>query len=155
MQTFLPVQDLWGSATLLDRGRLGKQRSETMQIMEALTGIRVNKETLELEHFEPKPSIAKHWVTSMWRGHEYWLLCYQGAVTSEWEARGYRDTCWDKTHRVYKASGLESAAEPEWWHDPEVFKQHRDRLFTKDPITYSELFPDAVQREDYDFKWRK
>ncbi len=41
MQTFLPYADFERSAAVLDRQRLGKQRVETLQIFQALTGRRV------------------------------------------------------------------------------------------------------------------
>lgn len=42
MQTFLPYADFRASAHVLDRQRLGKQRVETLQIMQALLGIKLD-----------------------------------------------------------------------------------------------------------------
>ncbi len=39
MQTFIPEPDLYQSVRVLDRQRLGKQRVETLQIMNACVGL--------------------------------------------------------------------------------------------------------------------
>lgn len=154
MQTFLPVPDFWGSATLLDRGRLGKQRLETMQIMQALTGLRCDDGTGEPVPHPAPPSVEKHWVTALWRGHELALWRYQREVVREWVSRGYRDACWAKTDRLFRAAGMPGDDRPPWLGDEEFHAQHRARLVAKDPGLYGPLFPGTAPIDDYDFKWR-
>ena len=143
MQTFLPVADFWGSATLLDRQRLGKQRVENYQIMQALTGLTVSQDD-QIVPYEPPASIAKHWVTALWRGHTAELLDYQ-------------DACLAKTYSLANAVGALSARRglPAWFGDLEFHAQHRGRLVSKDPVIYRELFPGVEPLEDYTFHWRQ
>lgn len=56
MQTFLPYQSFSDSASALDRQRLGKQRVEAWQILQALTGA--------------SRGWAHHPAAKMWRGFE-------------------------------------------------------------------------------------
>ena len=167
MQTFLPVPDFWGSATLLDRQRLGKQRVENYQIMQALTGLTWSPEPtgvnvegagFDVVPYDPPASVAKHWVTAMWRGHELELWLYQAAVCDEWTSRGYRDTCRDKTYWLARVAGVLShpvRRDPEWFGDDEFHAQHRARLVAKDPAFYGPLFPGTDPIDDYDFRWRR
>jgi len=87
MQTFVSEDTFYASVRVLDRQRLGKQRVETLQIMKALAGL------------------SKGWInhpaTRMWRGYERALLDYQNATCNEWLRRGYKDTCFTKTVRVF------------------------------------------------------
>lgn len=130
MQTFLPYRDFALSAKVLDRQRLGKQRVENMQIMKALVAPE-----------ESPPSIVKHWVTGMWRGHESTLLAYQRAVCGEWTSRGYKDTCLEKTEAWFWRRPSESFG-PDWLSDERVFTAHQGRLLAKAPEdpNYSKLF---------------
>ena len=79
MQTFLPYEDFAQAAKCLDSKRLGKQRVEALQILNALL----------------KPD-AKGWknhpAVKMWRGNERTLIEYGVAICDEWTRRGHRDT---------------------------------------------------------------
>lgn len=115
MQTFLPYPDFAASARCLDDKRLGKQRVEVLQILNALTN----------------PS-AKGWknhpCTRMWRGHEAILAEYGRAVCLEWRARGFRDTVLEKL----AAFDLEAAEAPAWLGREDVHASHRANLLRKD-----------------------
>jgi hypothetical protein len=80
VQTFLPYHDFDQSAQALDDRRLGKQRVETLQLLNALL----------------KPD-AKGWrnhpATLMWKGYERALIRYGVAICREWVRRGHADTC--------------------------------------------------------------
>lgn len=78
MQTFLPVASTSKSAEMLDYRRLGKQRVETWQILNTLTG--------------QSSGWANHPAVKMWRGHETALAIYGYDVCSEWIRQGYKDT---------------------------------------------------------------
>lgn len=70
MQTFLPYPDITLSAAVLDYKRLGKQRVEAMQILNALAGL--------------KRGWTNHPAVRMWRGYEDGLAAYHDACISEW-----------------------------------------------------------------------
>ena len=80
MQTFLPSPDIYKSAEMLDRQRLGKQRVEAMQILTILAG------TSKGDGFRNHPA------TLMWKGHELGLTIYLVAMIEEWKRRRYLDS---------------------------------------------------------------
>ncbi len=121
MQTFLPYASFEESAAVLDSRRLGKQRVEVLQIMNALT----------------KPG-AKGWknhpATLMWRGFEPSLVKYGLAVCDEWLRRGFNDTVRDKL--LAFGFNPEAAIAPPWIGDPRVHAGHRASLLRKDAVHY-------------------
>jgi hypothetical protein len=137
MQTFLPYPDFFDSAKVLDRQRLGKQRVENLQIMDAIVNGR---------------GYVNHPAVHMWRGYEYALLDYQDAVVSEWMSRGYKDTCWIKTLRIF--TQLEEVAHyclPPWVGDFEFHRSHQSNLMRKDPVHYGRIFPTVP--DDLEYIW--
>lgn len=123
MQTFVPYPDIQKSMEVLDRQRLGKQRVETLQILNALAGF------------------SKGWVnhpaTRMWRGHELALVDYGVICCREWQERGYKDTCEDKIldfRVMFPDTGM-----PSWWGNPEVHDSHKSKLLQKFPEHYSQF----------------
>jgi len=120
MQTFLPHPDFTESAKCLDYRRLGKQRVECIQLLNALRG-----ET---------SAWANHPACKMWRGHEYALAEYGVVICQEWRRRGYRDTCMDKLIRIrdqYCDNGF-----PSWFGNKAFHASHRSNLLRKDPTHY-------------------
>lgn len=120
MQTFLPYADYKFSAQCLDNKRLGKQRVETWQILQALRGL------------------TKGWVnhpaTVMWRGHEQALIHYGMVISAEWEERGFEDIMFDRFRAEF--DGSFNYSEP-WWLGFEQFHiSHQSNLLRKDPIHY-------------------
>lgn len=118
MQTFMFYAHGLHSSTaaVLDNKRLGKQRIETMQIMNAL--------------YDPNYGWQNHPAVRMWRGHEFALAVYQQAICYEWTRnRGYKDTCYDKTIDILTCIEDEvhylDTADPDWFDDERVFKSHR------------------------------
>lgn len=77
MQTFLPYPSFKKSAEALDYQRLGKQRVEAKQILDALYGI--------------KAGWANHPAVKMWRGYEGALTAYYNCCIQEWIKRGYKN----------------------------------------------------------------
>jgi Pyrimidine dimer DNA glycosylase len=141
MQTFVPETSFANSVRVLDRQRLGKQRVETLQIMNALVG-------------ESK-GWTNHPATRMWRGYEDALLTYQMYTVREWKSRGYKDTCWEKTCDVYaKHFGAHDPFDvsiPHWWGDDRVHDSHKSALVFKDPVWYNQVYPDVVG--EYNYYW--
>lgn len=146
MQTFLPYSDFDRSAASLDRTRLGKQRVETLQIMSALL-------------------TGKGWIhhpaTKMWGGYEAALYSYQWAVCSEWLARGYEDTCMEKTaalveeHKpeVWHMRDHDRGFYPWWLGSHKLHRSHRSNLIRKDAEHYLPLFGSVP--DDLPYYWPK
>lgn len=138
MQTFVPESTFEASVRILDRQRLGKQRVETLQIMNALAG--------------KSKGWTNHPATKMWRGYETALLMYQGATVTEWLRRGYKDTCFDKTKAVWLQYFCKDRVEtPHWWGDDRVHDSHKKALVFKDPTWYNTIYPEVVG--EYNYYW--
>jgi len=126
MQTFLPFSDFAESAKVLDYKRLGKQRVETMQIMQTLAGIS--------EGWKNHPAVR------MWRGYEETLLEYQFHIIHEWISRGYKDNvCWSKTESAYELIGERRAAVPDWLGRADLHASHRSNLLRKNIDWYGQF----------------
>ena len=82
MQTFLPYSSFIKSVRCLDRQRLGKQRVEALQILNALNG--------------KSKGWTNHPATKMWRGYEEALCLYKDLCIQEWMERGYKNTMFCK-----------------------------------------------------------
>lgn len=135
MQTFLPYPNFIDSARCLDYRRLGKQRVECKQILQAL-GVPVGGPVRD------KPSSWRnHPATRMWQGHEYSLAVYGFAICEEWLRRGYRDTLLEQFKDAawgLLRSGAETAAPP-WLGDEDFHASHRSNLLRKLPEHYSQF----------------
>jgi hypothetical protein len=114
MQTFLPYPDLKLSAQCLDRQRLGKQRVEVLQLLQALTG--------------EKQGWCNHPATYMWSGHASALAQYGLACCTEWIGRGYKDTCYGKIERYLITTKL---ILPFWFGNETFHSTHRSVLLAK------------------------
>jgi Pyrimidine dimer DNA glycosylase len=123
MQTFLPYMDFVATARVLDRRRLGKQRVEVIQILNALAG--------------RSRGWQQHPCTRMWRGHSNALVCYGLAICDAWCARGYRDTCRETiTGQFDPAIPL---IFPAWLGDGQVHSAYRAALLLKEPLHYEQF----------------
>lgn len=136
MQTFLPYPSFKESAKVLDRRRLGKQRVETLQILQTLLVP------------TPKKSWKNHPAVKMWKGHEYLLLIYQNHICDEWISRGYKDTCKQKSKEIFSSFIDQLTTEeeiiqhyriPEWFGDERLHSSHRSNLLRKDLEHYSQF----------------
>ncbi|OLR92351.1 MSMEG_6728 family protein [Actinokineospora bangkokensis] len=141
MQTFLPNPDFAASAAALDRGRLGKQRVETVQILRALVW--------------PVYGWKNHPAVAMWRGFTPALTLYGLATCARWVELGHADTV---AAQLLAFTGGEVpdprvlAAEgqlPPWLGDPAVHGSHRAALLRKDPEHYGPLFDDVPEGAAY------
>lgn len=81
MQTFLPHPRLWTSPECLDYRRLGKQRVETFQILNAL----------DKRSAGEKGGWINHPATKMWEGHKDALTLYGIMACKIWQNKGYED----------------------------------------------------------------
>ena len=135
MQTFMPYDNFIDSAACLDYRRLGKQRVECKQLLQAL-GVPVGGP------LNAKPSSWRnHPAARMWQGYEYSLAVYGIAVCDEWRSRGYRDTLrsqlQDAAWTVLRR-GDEGGAPP-WLGDEDFHASHRSNLLRKLPKHYSQF----------------
>ena len=136
MQTFLPYADFEQTAKSLDMKRLGKQRVETMQIMNAI--------------LNPEYGWQNHPAVNMWRGYESTLLEYQEAICNEWTSRGYKDTCLQKTIDLM-SNFKTNTARPGWIGDYDFHLSHQSNLLRKLPEHYSQYFVNVA--DDLPYIW--
>lgn len=126
MQTFLPYADFKKSALVLDVKRLGKQRVECMQLLNALTN-----------------PTAKGWVNHpacrMWRNYESWLVRYTLDICETWSALNYKDTVREKV--LAKYGHLPKSPKPFWLGDQGIHISHQSNLVRKNAAFYGPLFP--------------
>lgn len=141
MQTFLPYASFARSAAVLDRQRLGKQRVEVMQILNAL---RVDN---------PKRGWRNHPAVRMWAGYQNALATYGLDICHEWTKRGYKDTCAFRIELLIQTGPFESETllDPWWLGDENVHASHRSNLLRKDPDWYSRWGWD--EPDDMEYVW--
>lgn len=123
MQTFLPDSDFAVSAKILDYRRLGKQRVETLQLLQAIFG--------------EKKGWANHPAAKMWANHTNALVSYGIAMCLEWMSRGYKDTCVARIRGYWRADLNNDM--PYWVFDEDFLAAHRSNLLRKDPAYYSKF----------------
>ncbi len=147
----MPDPDFRRSAECLDDRRLGKQRVETLQIMQVLVKLRWNNTVGQIETFEPR-GWRNHPAVLMWTGHELALLAYQQEVCGVWTSRGYQDTCYPKTLGLVRrlhGEQLPEYVDPPWLGDDALHRSHQSNLIRKDPDYYGALFPGVAADEPY------
>lgn len=143
MQTFLPYPNIYKSAQCLDWRRLGKQRVEAYQILNALV--------------EPTYGWQNHPAVNMWRGYEWALVKYGRAVCNEWIGRGYRDTMLDRISSFAEGCLPElpimvsSVPYPLWFGSEGFHSSHRAALLAKDYDWYKQW--EWTERPKIDYWW--
>jgi hypothetical protein len=134
MQTFLPYPSFYASAKVLDMKRLGKQRVECKQIINALE--------------DPAKGWQHHPATTMWRGYLPALALYGKCMCREWLDRGYKDSLLPFfQERITKAP----AYIPPWIGDETFHLSHRSNLLRKMPEHYRQFWPD--EPDDLPYVW--
>lgn len=121
MQTFVPLESFKDCAKVLDYRRLGKQRVECFQLLNALTG--------------NSKGWRNHPAALMWKGHEGSLAEYGIVICEEWIRRGYKDTCLEK---MYQFVNIGSCDLPGWWGG-KIHGSHRAALLAKNTEYYSKF----------------
>jgi hypothetical protein len=134
VQTFLPLPSYDRSASVLDDKRLGKQRVENLQILNAI--------------LDPAYGWQHHPAVNMWREYPHALGLYHCCIVYEWKRRGFADTTLEKFWRLiepdlpfphYPEIHFTSYALPHWFNDERVNKTHRSNLLRKDPKFYGQF----------------
>lgn len=128
MQTFLPFEDFQASACVLDRMRLGKQRVECKQILQALKNgpYQVGEDGIR------KTPWYNHPATKMWMGHEQALIRYSIEVCERWIGLGYSDSLLPHFKSLWKRR----VAYPKWLGNSDFHRSHRSNLLRKNPNYY-------------------
>ena len=137
MQTFIPYSDFRQTAQVLDARRLGKQRVEALQILNALS--------------RKDYGWQNHPAVRMWRGHEQMLVEYGLVICAEWKGRGYKDTCYEKIGERLQYFPASTLSDPPWLEDMAVLISHRSNLLRKKPEHYSQFWPDTPN--DLPYVW--
>ena len=133
MQTFVPYTNFDLCSACLDRQRLGKQRVEVLQILNAITG--------------NSNGWVNHPATKMWQHNPAGLAAYGVYICTEWIRRGYTDTCREKISNLVTPDDNDL---PVWWGDKRVHASHRSNLLRKDPEHYRQYWPnDSADLEYY------
>jgi len=119
MQTFLPYESFSQSAKVLDWRRLGKQRVEGMQIINAIGN--------------PKQKGWKnHPIVIMWTPYVESLKYYTNTIIDEWITRGYNNNM-----EIYELNFLKIKF-PHWMGDERFHSSHRANLLRKDSEWYGQ-----------------
>lgn len=128
----MPYQNTYLTAKSLDYRRLGKQRVECKQLLNALLN----------------PN-AKGWknhpAARMWRGYELALCDYYNTIVKEWIHRGYRNNM-----PLINLDGL-TIKYPPWWGNEDFHRSHRSNLIRKDAEFYGKQWPD--EPADLPYVW--
>lgn len=135
VQTFLPYADFDATAKVLDYRRLGNQRVEGYQILQALRGLSFGW--------------RNHPASKMWRGHERMLCGYVMAICQEWRRRGYKDSFLERMHVVFPTLDPASYTAPSWLGDEQFHLAHQSNLVRKDPKYYGPIFPGVPDNLPY------
>ena len=129
MQTFLPYADFSKTASCLDNKRLGKQRVESMQILNILL------DTTSTVGWRNHPAVL------MWKGHEGVLFEYLETICNEWKSRGYNNTKLEIYVNETKSkfsNFLDSHKKiPSWLGLDKFHDSHKSNLLRKDKSYYS------------------
>jgi len=143
MQTFLPYANFLKTAKCLDRKRLGKQRVEAKQILNALNG--------------KSKGWVNHPAVKMWRGFEITLEVYKDVMIYEWTRRGYKNTmeynlCLFEALKFSGDKVLHLFDYPGWFGREDFHSAHRAALLYKDYEYYKKF--NWKEKPELNYKWR-
>lgn len=119
MQTFLPYASFNLTTKCLDWRRLGKQRVECKQILNALIA--------QSGGWKNHPAVL------MWKGFEEALKEYSNSMIREWIERGYNNNM--ELYPIKKANLIY----PPWLGLDVFHASHRSNLLRKDPVHYGQF----------------
>lgn len=115
MQTFLPYPDFEKSLICLDKRRLGKQRVESWQILQTISG--------NSSGWKNHPAIK------MWARFEEALKLYYNLSLDIWASYGYKNT---KLQPIQ----IGTIVLPTWIGMEDFHASHRSNLLRKNPKWY-------------------
>lgn len=138
MQTFLPYNDYYKSAKVLDRQRLGKQRVEVLQLLNSIR---------KIKNGEPIRGWKNHPCRKMWQNYSNALVEYGQAVCKAWKERGYKDTCYEKITAHY--DNKNQTITPPFMGNNIFHESHRSMLTQKNSSWYKKLWPSTPDNLEY------
>jgi hypothetical protein len=118
MQVFLPYPDFKKSLECLDTKRLGKQRVEAWQIINAI--------------IDPGYGWQSHPATKMFRANLSALVQYYNTSIDVWTSRGYKNT-------MLKLPISGEVVFPSWFGNDAFHASHRSNLLRKNYEHYSQF----------------
>jgi len=122
MQTFLPYESFSQSAKVLDWRRLGKQRVEGMQIINAIQN-------------PDAKGWRNHPITIMWTPYVECLKLYTNTIITEWISRGYNNNM-----KFYDVKpNMDMIDIPHWLGREDFHSSHRANLLRKDLEWYGQF----------------
>jgi len=141
------------SAQMLDRQRLGKQRVEGMQLLNAITRLHIG---VPAEHV----GWSNHPAIKMWRNpHGVFmpaLIDYTQACIDEWVLRGFKNTISLDVYRNFVDTHRSRMTAHRPHFSDAMYESHRCRLAQKKPEHYVDMFtlfdlplPDDWQERGY------
>jgi hypothetical protein len=132
MMTFLVHGDFIINAQLLENLRLGKQRIESVQIINAIAN--------------GKGGWKNHPIVKAWKNHVQALKYYTNCIINEWVRRGHKNTI-----PLYE---LDEKFEFPWWASWERLHQsHRAMLLRKNPFYYKDTFEVIEEYNNFGYIW--
>ena len=136
MQTFFPIPELEANAMILsrDRKRLGKQRVESLQILQILT-------------FYPNSKWRNHPAVLMWENYENYLIEYTIPICKWWTAFGYKDTCLNKILEFKQY--YQGKQKPYWLNNKLFHLSHQSKLIQKNPKVFQDVFHNCPKNLEY------
>lgn len=139
MQTFLPYSDFAQTAKVLDYQRLGKQRVETWQVLQAMD--------------RTKGGWVNHPCTHMWRNHRTALAFYGLVICNEWRNRGYKDNMGQRFIDLLSPYSIDAimADMPDWLGRDDIHASHRSNLLRKNAAFYRQFWP--TEPDDLPYVW--
>lgn len=138
MQVFLPYKSFSESAKSLDMKRLGKQRVETLQLLNSIG---------KINRGEPVRGWKNHPCRKLWHNYSNALVEYGQIVCLEWKSRGYKDTCYEKISNHFDTT--KPIEYPPFLGNEDFHRSHRSMLIQKFPEYYRSKFPDTPDNLEY------
>jgi hypothetical protein len=124
MQTFLPYPSFAKSLSVLDNKRLGKQRVETHQILNAI----LRRPKLD---GTPYKGWLNHPCSIMWKDYVPALQLYYNTSLIEWVNRGF------KNNMIHEIIEVDEIVYPKWFGFEDFHSSHRANLLKKEREFYS------------------
>ena len=125
------------SATMLDDSRLGKQRLEAKQILDAIHSIQSGN---------PKKGWINHPCTKMWSDYVPALKFYANCIIKEWIKRGKQNNM-----QIYKEDS--KVVFPWWTSWRRLHHSHRAMLLRKAPLWYTGKFEVDSDHMKFGYIW--
>lgn len=146
VNTFCLDNDPKVCAKLLDYRRLGKQRVEAMQIIDAINSLESNDEKVAWKN-HPAVKMWMHSDTKIQKQYLNALKYYLNCMIDEWVNRGYKN---EMKHKKV----IEPVIMPWWFTNKYIQLTHKCSLMRKDEKYYSFLETDETKENiKYGYIW--